>query len=196
MGNVAALGTLPAPSRNNTAGKRGPKRSAIAGRRRAQIRRVSPPPGILGKGAGHSVARSAYFVRLRSQKAAFWQDIAEMYSSTAFFQLKAYKMCQFCQNRLSERTFQRNLARKSPSGYAGVQNNHFLPHFARSLGRGAETFRRMLHLNPFNLHCPLLSHLFRIHFSSLSHLFPMPSIASSYGIFSWIRNSIGMSSGA
>ena len=56
MGNVAALGTLPAPSRNNTAGKRGPKRSAIAGRRRAQIRRVSPPPGILGKGAGHSVA--------------------------------------------------------------------------------------------------------------------------------------------
>lgn len=109
-GNVAALGTLPAPSRNNAAGKRGPKRSAIAGRRRAQIRRVSPPPGILGKGAGHSVARSAYFVRLRSQKAAFWQDIAEMYSSTAFFQLKAYKMYQFCQNRLSERTFRRYLA--------------------------------------------------------------------------------------
>ena len=115
---------------------------------------------------------------------------------TAFFRLGAYKIRLYCQNRLSERTFQRNLARKSPSDYAGVQNNHFLPHFARSLGRGAETFRRMLHLNPFNLHCPLLSHLFRIPFSSLSHLFPMPSITSSYGIFSWIRNSIGMSSGA
>lgn len=131
-GNVAALGTLPAPSRNNAAGKRGPKRSAIAGRRRAQIRRVSPPPGILGKGAGHSVARSAYFVRLRSQKAAFWQDIAEMHSSTAFFQLKAYKMYQFCQNRLSERTFRRYLARNDRFSCPRVQNTSILPFFTVS----------------------------------------------------------------
>lgn len=131
-GNVAAPGTLPAPSRSNTAGKRGPKRSAIAGCRRAQIRRVSPPPGILGKGAGHSVARSAYFVRLRSQKAAFWQDIAEMYSSTAFFQLKAYKMCQFCQNRLSEGTFRRYLARNDRFSCPRVQNTSILPFFTVS----------------------------------------------------------------
>lgn len=136
------------------------------------------------------------FCTLGQDNRAFLARYSRNVPSDSVFRLGAYKIRLYCQNRLSERTFQRNLARKLPSGYAGVQNNHFLPHFARSLGRGAETFRRMLHLNPFDLHCPLLSHLFRIPFSSLSHLFPMPSITSSYGIFSWIRNSIGMSSGA
>lgn len=77
-GNVAALGTLPDPRRSKAAGERGPKRNAIAERRRAQTRRISPPPGILDKGAERSVARNAHFVRLRSRKAAFWQDIAPM----------------------------------------------------------------------------------------------------------------------
>lgn len=73
------------------------------------------------------MAGSAYFVPSGRKTWPFRQDIREMYPSTAFFQPKAYKMRLSRQNRLSEGTFQRDLARKPPSGCARVQNILFLP---------------------------------------------------------------------
>lgn len=73
------------------------------------------------------MTRSAYFVPSGRKTWPFRQNIREMYPSTAFFQPKAYKMRPSRQNRLSEGTFQRDLARKPPSGCARVQNILFLP---------------------------------------------------------------------
>lgn len=53
-----------------------------------------------------------------------------MYSSTALAHLKEYKIRHSCQNGLSESTFQRDLARKGPFGYASVHNARFLPRFS------------------------------------------------------------------
>lgn len=73
------------------------------------------------------MAGSAYFVPSGRKTWPFRQNIREMYPSTAFFQPKAYKMRPSRQNRLSEGTFQRDLARKPPSGCARAQNVLFLP---------------------------------------------------------------------
>ena len=73
------------------------------------------------------MAGSAYFVPSGRKTWPFRQNIREMYPPTAFFQPKAYKMRLSRQNRLSEGTFQRYLARKRPFGCAGVQNAHFPP---------------------------------------------------------------------
>ena len=118
------------------------------------------------------MARSAYFVLSGKIIGLFWRDTREMYPPTAFFQLGAYKIRVYCQNRLSERTCQRNLARKSPSSYAGVQNNHFLPHFARNLGRGAANLRANAPPEPLQSSLPAsfasFSHSLLIPFASLS----------------------------
>lgn len=97
------------------------------------------------------MARSAYFVPSGRKTWPFRQDIREMYPSTAFFQPKAYKMRLSRQNRLSEGTFQRDLARKPPSGCARVQNVLFLPRRRKDWSIPASNWAS----SPYRLHPPI-----------------------------------------
>lgn len=112
------------------------------------------------------------FCTLGQNNRAFLARYSRNVPSDSVFPARSVQNTLILPNRLSERTFQRNLARKSPSSYAGVQNNHFLPHFARNLGRGAANLRANAPPEPLQSSLPAsfasFSHSLLIPFASLS----------------------------
>lgn len=89
--------------------------------------RCEETTGGYDEGFRRGMAGNAHFVLPRSRRAAFWQDIAEMYPRTAFIQLKGCIISLFRHNGLSEGAFQRYLARNVGFPCPSVQNEQILP---------------------------------------------------------------------
>lgn len=78
----------------------------------------------------HKMAGNEHYVRLRSRRAPFWQDLAEMYSRTAHFG-KNGVFCTLQDGKaLSRSTFSEYLARKVWFSCPSVHNARFLPRFS------------------------------------------------------------------
>lgn len=78
----------------------------------------------------HRMAGNEHYVRLRSRRAPFWQDLAEMYSRTAHFG-KNGVFCTLQDGKaLSRSTFSEYLARKVWFSCPSVHNARFLPRFS------------------------------------------------------------------
>lgn len=78
----------------------------------------------------HRMAGNEHYVRLRSRRAPFWQDLAEMHSRTAHFG-KNGVFCTLQDGKaLSRSTFSEYLARKVWFSCPSVHNARFLPRFS------------------------------------------------------------------
>lgn len=78
----------------------------------------------------HRMAGNEHYVRLRSRRAPFWQDLAEMYSRTAHFGKNGVFCTLQDRKALSRSTFSEYLARKVWFSCPSVHNARFLPRFS------------------------------------------------------------------